>query len=1050
MRRLPLLFLPALGIAATVALFPTVSLVHSADGVALPAGRSQVTLGTHTFTLPEGFEIELAAGPPLVNRPIVADFDEQGRLYVSDSSGSNEAPAVQLKKKPHRIVRLEDTKGDGRFDKAVVFADRMMFPEGAMWLNGSLYVAAPPSIWKLTDTTGQGIADRRSEWFQGKTIASHGGNDLHGPYAGPDGWIYWCKGGFGRQTYERPGRKPFVTRAAHIFRCRPDGTGVEAVMNGGMDNPVEVAFTPGGERLFTTTFVMNGTRDGLIHFVYGGLWGKDHGPIYEHPWTGPTLMPVLAPMGPAAPSGLARYQSGVFGPEYQDNFFATQFNLNKVSRHILTPSGATFTSRDEDFLVSSNRDFHPTHVLEDADGSLLVIDTGGWYKLACPTSQFHKPDILGAIYRIRRKGSPKFEDPRGLKLTWNNLSPAELAKLLGDARPAVRKRAIATLAAREADALPALKPTARSSSEARRNAVWCATRIDHAKARAFVRRNLTEADETVRQVALHSISLWRDRDALPVLLGMLWSKSPQNRRAAAEALGRIGDKKAVPDLLETAGKPADRYLEHSLIYALIEIADPAGTAVGLKSNSLRIRRAAMIALDQMENGGLQASTVVAELTSPDAAMKKTASWIVGRHPEWGDALAGYFDAQLKLKDLPAAERDELVGHLARSAKTSVIQKLLAEWLQPAATTPDSGRLVLRAMAQSGLKEMPEAWLSGLMTILADNRSALLPEALATARALPVPKGKAAGLSAELLRIAGSDQFAVALRLEALAAVSGGVREMPPPVFTLVQAHVHRDKPVVVRALAVDVLARARLDRKQLLALAEALKTTGPMEVDRLLAAFSQTTDEEVGLRLLTVLDTDALRPGLRADTIKRHLAKYGPKVQDQVRKLHAALNVDEAKMKAKLEELLQKVEKLGGDERRGQAVFYSAKAACSACHNAGGYIGGNIGPNLMDIGKIRKSRDLLEAIIFPSASFVQGYEPVTVITKDGKPLNGLVRGETPQEILIVTGANQETRIRRDDIEEILPSKVSVMPAGLDTQLTPQELADLIVFLLARK
>ena len=67
---------------------------------------------------------------------------------------------------------------------------------------------------------------------------------------------------------------------------------------------------------------------------------------------------------------------------------------------MLTPDGATFTTKDSDFLTSDNRDFHPTDVLEDADGSLLVIDTGGWYKLCCPTSQLAKPDVLGGIYRI--------------------------------------------------------------------------------------------------------------------------------------------------------------------------------------------------------------------------------------------------------------------------------------------------------------------------------------------------------------------------------------------------------------------------------------------------------------------------------------------------------------------------------------------------------------------------------------------------------------------------------------------------------------------------
>src|SRR6266542_7163027 len=80
-----------------------------------------------TFSVPDGFEVELVAGPPLVNRPIEADFDEQGRLYVTDSSGSNDKTDKQLIDKPHRVVRLEDTGGDGRFDKSIVFADKMSF-----------------------------------------------------------------------------------------------------------------------------------------------------------------------------------------------------------------------------------------------------------------------------------------------------------------------------------------------------------------------------------------------------------------------------------------------------------------------------------------------------------------------------------------------------------------------------------------------------------------------------------------------------------------------------------------------------------------------------------------------------------------------------------------------------------------------------------------------------------------------------------------------------------------------------------------------------------
>src|SRR6266478_3518424 len=218
------------------------------------ARAAQFKFPNHTFTVPDGFEVELVAGPPLVERPIVADFDEQGRLYVADSSGSNDKLEKQLQDKPHRIVRLDDADGDGRFDKSTVFADKMMFPEGAMWFDGSLYVGAPPSIWKLTDTDGDGVADKRQEWFQGKTLTGCA-NDLHGPYLGPDGWIYWCKGAPAKQTYERSGRKPLVTRASHIFRSPPAHSDIEPVLTAGMDNPVGAVFTAGGEGLMCGTFL---------------------------------------------------------------------------------------------------------------------------------------------------------------------------------------------------------------------------------------------------------------------------------------------------------------------------------------------------------------------------------------------------------------------------------------------------------------------------------------------------------------------------------------------------------------------------------------------------------------------------------------------------------------------------------------------------------------------------------------------------------------------------------------------------------------------------
>jgi putative membrane-bound dehydrogenase-like protein len=1013
------------------------------------AGETQ--LNGHIFTLPSGFTIEQVAGPPLVDRPIVADFDEEGRLYVADSSGSNENVQEQLAKKPHRIVRLEDTDGDGRFDERKVFAEGMMFPEGTMWLDGSLYVSAPPSIWKLTDTDGDGTADERLEWFQGKTLTGCA-NDLHGPYAGPDGWIYWCKGAFAEQTYERPGRPPLVTRAAHIFRCRPDGSGIEPVMTGGMDNPVDVVFTPSGERIFTTTFLQHpagGLRDGLIHAVYGGVYGKVHDVIEGHPRTAAEVMPVLVHLGAAAPCGLTRYESDQFGDDYHDNLFAALFNMQKVTRHALTPEGGSFVSHNEDFLVSNNHDFHPTDVLADADGSLLVIDTGGWYKLCCPTSQLHKPDLLGAIYRVRRAETKAIVDPRGMKLAWTTTKPGELTRRLSDPRPAVRRRSISALGRLGEGAVDSLGQAVRQakSAEARRNAVWAATHIEAKAARGVARMALADADETVRQVAIHSTSIWRDHDALERLIELLDGKSAQNRRAAAEALGRIGDRRAVGPLLAATAAPADRVVEHSLTYALIEIADRPATAQGLAGPDARTQRAALVALDQMPGGGLTAQSVAPFLESADAELKLAAGWIVVRHPDWGDDLAGHFRRRLGNASLSRQDRADLVEQLARLAGSAAIQELLAERLCDDSAPREERASALAAVAHCGLKEVPARWIEAIAALLNVDDETLAAETVAAVRALPISVERSDALRPALLTIAGGANAADELRVAALAAVPGGLAEVDAVALSFLLDQLDADRPVGTRAAAVDVLSKARLSSEQLGLLTEATKQVGPLEIDRLLAAFEQSSDDEVGMRLLDALDEARALSALRVETLKPHLARFGPPVQERAETLYGRLDVGAAAQRARLEELLASLPP--GEIRRGQAVFKGTKAACASCH-AIGYLGGRLGPDLTRIGATRTERDLLEAIVFPSASFVRSYEPLLVVTRDGRQFSGLVRKDAPDEVVLVKSPTEEFRVARDDIDELLPGTISIMPQGLDQQLTLQDLSDLVAFLRACK
>lgn len=1014
----------------------------------LPSEAAERKIGDHTFTFPDGFEIELVAGPPLVDRPLMADFDESGRLYVADSSGANYNVKQQLVDKPHRIVRLDDTDQDGRFDQRTIFADQMMFPEGILWFDGAVYSGAPPTIWKLEDTNADGVADRRTEWFNGGTLTGCA-NDLHGPYLGPDGWIYWCKGAFAKQTHERPGRPVISDSAAHIFRCRSDGSEFDSLMSGGMDNPVEVAFTAAGEAIFSTTFYtrpQGGQRDALVHAIYGGVYPKVHGVLDELVRTG-DLMPALTHLGPAVPCGLMRYRHRAFGADFTDNLFSTQFNLHKVQRHILEPNGATFKTRDIDFLASDNPDFHPTDVLEDADGSLLVIDTGGWYKICCPTSQLAKPDVLGAIYRIRKVGAPKVEDPRGRKLEWAAMKPAGLAKLLADPRPAVRSQAIAQLAKRGPGAVPALRRMLKldHSVQARRNAVWALTRLDGANARASVRAFLTDQDETVRQAAVHSVAMHRDADALPQLLNILKSEPLHLQRGAATALGRIGDSSAIAGLLAASAPGHERPLEHSLIYALIEIGDRAATEHGLREASPFTRRAALIALDQMRDGGLTASSVAPLLSSTNQTLKQTAIWIAGRHPDWGKELAGYFRDRLA-GNLSEAERTELQDQLAQFASDSAIQELMAAQLRRDTSSAVVRELVLRAIARTALKSTPRIWAEPLRQSLGDRSESVVRWAVAAVRALPVAKTNAIDFSDGLRQVALDPSRSADLRLNALSGLSSGM-PLDRVAFDFLLTRLAPDRTPVDRTTAAGILGRARLTDDQLIELTEAIMETGPLEISRLLTAFDHPKSETIGLKLLGALERSKGLVGLRPDMVRPVMLKYPDVVQQRGQELLRQMNRDLDQQKAKLESLESSLQR--GDIRRGQAIFNGTRAACSTCHQVG-YLGGKVGPDLTRIGSVRTERDLLEAILFPSASFVRSYEPMIVSTKDGEEYGGVLRQESTGSLVLVSGAGTEQRLEVADVMEMRPGSVSTMPEGLDQQMSEQELADLIAFLKSLK
>lgn len=280
--------------------------------VTLPEATTQNPRTVVPHTLPPDFTLSLVASPPLVTHPIMGCLDDQGRLYIGDAVGVNWNKAQLEQDPPNRVLLLEDTNADGSFDKSTVFADKMTFPQGACWLNGSLYVCSPPSLWKLTDTDNDGIADQREQIVTGFDYTGNAA-DVHGPKLHPNGRLYWCHGRKNHDINQKDGTPVSKRLASGIWSCLPDGSDIQWQTLGCADNPTGLAFTASGDLIGTVNLYYSNPRgDTLMHWLYRGVYERpDQMKAIEGLPRTLEKMPVVHNFGHVAVSGCT------FGPPTQ-------------------------------------------------------------------------------------------------------------------------------------------------------------------------------------------------------------------------------------------------------------------------------------------------------------------------------------------------------------------------------------------------------------------------------------------------------------------------------------------------------------------------------------------------------------------------------------------------------------------------------------------------------------------------------------------------------------------------------------------------------------
>ncbi len=994
--------------------------------------------------MPDGYVVEIAAGPELVDFPMFSTLDETGRLFVFESIGHVYKKTKDALTNPQfRIKLLTDTNGDGKYDKSTVYADKVGFPQGGVFYKGSLYASSAPDLLKFTDTDNDGVADKREVLLSGWTLNVNA-NSLVGPFMGPDGWLYLTSAIMGFDVTSQEGQR-MKGGTARIWRVRPDGSRLEWISAGGMNNPVELTFTEAAEPIGTETYFTDpqaGQRDALVYWTEGGVYPKPNNNITRDSLvrTG-ELMPVVSKYSRVAPSGIGRYRHTAFGPDFKGNLFSAQFNTHRVLRHKLIRDGASFRTEDEVFFSTTDEDFHPTDVLEDADGSLLVVETGGWFIEGCPLSQVSKPNLKGSIYRVRKTGVSNMPDPYGNQIGWPSLAPAKAIAYLTDPRPTVQDRAVERLVNAGAAAvgpLTTLLKTSRSV-DARTKAVFALYRIGTLPALAGVRSALADTDVQVRVAAARSVGLARNANALPQLLAMVGRGHAATRRQAATALGQLADSRAVPTLLAATGNTEDRFVRHALIYSLITLNQPKPVVAALSATSPLVREAALIVLDQMRPSPLRAAQLTAFLNSPNPTLQRTALWVAGHHPNWSGEMADYLRSRFAGAPLTADDEQLFGDMLVAFSKNPGMQQFMAEQLQSA---PTARKLfLLNTMGRFPGDKLPPAWVAGIGQQLVG-----ATDPLVQTRALDLTGLRSlTALSGQLRQVAEGTNNPASVRMGALGTLLKTDPTLSEAHFTYLYGQLTAGADASLQQQAATVLSGATLADTQLLRLAqEYLPKADAFILPRLVPVFRGGRSAPIGTALANALSNSPSLDSFSEETLNTLFAKYPAEVKPAVAGLLAKLQSLQAGRLGRLKAMESLI--ATGDLERGRLLFYG-KAICSTCHQVRGE-GGKLGPDLTSIQKDRSAHDLLEAIVYPSVSFVREYETYRVKTKTGEH-TGIIQEKTPTALVLGTSQTTSVRIPRADILSMELQPTSMMPQGLDQLMSKQEMADLMAFLLGQ-
>lgn len=983
-----------------LALWSSIGLVVAADPVPRPVpGPLSPREELATFRMLPGFRAELVACEPEVVDPVAMAFDERGRIFVAEMRGYPNGGRGTGTITSGRIKCLTDADGDGYYETSTLYAEGLRFPTGVMPYKGGLLVANAPDLLYLEDADDDGRSDKRRVLYTGFGVENIQ-QLLNSLQWGLDNWVHGCAGSNGGTVTcpEKPDFPALTLRNRHV-RFHPDIPGsLQPTSGGGQYGLSPDAFG----RWFTATNSQHLRHVALPdHYLRRNPYLSVPAVTLDIPDHGAACQ--VFRISPFEAWRVERTSRRLLDPRYANwpasekvpGGFVTSGCSPVVYAADLFPEpfrGNTFVCDPANNLIHRDR-------LEPAGGTFVAkrVDDGCEF-LRSPDNWFRPVHLTigpdGALYVLdfyREAIETPLSLPDDIKAKMNleSRGRGRIWRIVPDRLAATRSGARFDLRkVSSADLVEKLRDA---------NSWWRFT-----AQRLLVERQDRSIVPAVESLATTAATAEGRVHALRTLDGLRALAVPAVERALADAS---------PDVREHALQLSEPFLSRSesLRSAVLSKADDPNS---------RVRFQAAFTL-----GGLDpavAAPALAKLLRRDGA------------DQWSQTAALSSAAQCAAPLLNTLTKDRTF--VAQPYAVAVLRRLgtmIGAQADPTA--------VARVFQMISDEKHAAAWqaavLDGVGQGLQNGKLSLRtlwekppPQLAAAVQAVrPVFDRAAASVAddktplperVDSVRLLGFGPFA--LSGEPLAALLNP-RQPPELQSAAVRALAAQDQPRTVELLLAGWDSYGPSLRREVV---EALLAR-PARIVKLLDAIEA---KRVSPAQLEAARRDQLRNHRNAEIRQRAVALFA--------------NVGSSDRRKVVEDFRGVIE-MHGDAARGKPLF---QKHCAVCHKLDGE-GHEVGPDLRAVLGNKTREALLTDVLDPNREVDPRYVNYQVTTTSGRVLTGLLAAETPASVTLRRAENAEDTVLRSQIESLQATGQSLMPDELEKQVSKQDLADVIEFLL---